>query len=87
MSAHDGDDAQRDLERRALRNVRQLVEKIEHSDEADARTQKRLLAAIIAGGVVLAMAIAAALVLFGAHSEPVAVDPAKLPPVRPGPPR
>ena len=39
------DEAQRELERRALRNVRQLVEKLENTDEADEKSQKRLLAA------------------------------------------
>ena len=41
------DDAQRQLERKALRNVRELVDKMENSYEADAHTQKRLLVAIV----------------------------------------
>ncbi len=81
------DDAQRDLERRALRNVRQLVEKLEQSDEVDARSQKRMLLAIIAGAVLLALAIAIAIFLAGDRPAPIQIDPAKLPPVRAGPPR
>ena len=81
------DDAQRQLERKALRNVRELVDKMESSYEADARTQKRLLIAIVVGAVLLALAIAAAIVFSGERSQPVAIDPSKLPPVRAGPPR
>lgn len=36
-------DAQRELEQRALRNVRRLVDKIEDHDQLDARKQKRAL--------------------------------------------
>lgn len=81
------DDAQRQLERKALRNVRELVDKLENSYEADAHTQKRLLAAIVIGAVLLALAIGAAVVFSGDRGEPVAIDPSKLPPVRAGPPR
>ena len=81
------DDAQRELERRALRNVRQLVEKLENTDEADAQSQKRLLAALVIGALLVALAIAAAVVFTREHPEPVVIDPAKLPPVRAGPPR
>jgi len=81
------DDAQRQLERKALRNVRELVDKMEGSYEADARTQKRLLIAIAVGAVLLALAIAAAIVFSGERSQPAAIDPSKLPPVRAGPPQ
>ena len=81
------DDAQRELERRALRNVRQLVEKLENTDEADAKTQKRLLAVIIIGALLVALAIAAGVVATRDKAAPVVIDPAKLPPVRAGPPR
>lgn len=82
------DEAQRQLERKALRNVRELVDKMEHSYEADSRTQKRLLIAIVIGAVLLALAIAAVIVFSGERSPPPpAIDPAKLPPVRAGPPR
>lgn len=81
------DDAQRQLERKALRNVRELVDKLENSYEADAHTQKRLLIAIVIGAIVLALAIAAAVVFSGERSQPVAIDPSQLPPVRAGPPK
>lgn len=80
-----GEDAQRELEQRALRNVRQLVDKIERSDEVDQRAQKRLLVAIIVGAVLVALGIAAAILFGGQKAKPVAIDPAKLPPVRAGP--
>lgn len=81
------DDAQRQLERKALRNVRELVDKMESSYEADARTQRRLLVAIVVGAVLLALAIAAAIVFSGERASPAAIDPSKLPPVRAGPPK
>lgn len=81
------DEAQRQLERKALRNVRELVDKMENSYEADSRTQKRLLIGIVIGAVLLALAIAAAVVFSGERTQPPAIDPAKLPPVRAGPPR
>jgi hypothetical protein len=81
------DDAQRQLERKALRNVRELVDRMENSYEADARTQKRLLIAIVVVAVLLALAIAATIVFSGERSQPAAIDPSKLPPVRAGPPR
>jgi flagellar basal body-associated protein FliL len=81
------DDAQRELERKALRNVRELVDKMENSYEADAHTQRRLLIAIVIGTFVLALAIAAAIVFSGERSRPAAIDPSQLPPVRAGPPK
>lgn len=81
------DDAQRELERKALRNVRELVDKMENSYEADARTQRRLLVAIVVGAILLALAIAAAIVFSGERSRPAAIDPSQLPPVRAGPPQ
>ncbi|MEO7742522.1 MAG: hypothetical protein ABIR98_06285 [Usitatibacter sp.] len=82
-----GNDAQRDLERRALRNVRRLVDKIENTDEADAQTQKRLLAAIVIGALLVAAAIAAAVVFTRERHPPVVIDPSRLPPVQAGPRR
>ena len=43
------DDAQRSLERRALRNVRSLVDKLETSDRHEARRTLRLLAWLLVG--------------------------------------
>ena len=78
------DEAQRDLERRALRNVRNLVDKMEQTDQVDERSQKRLLLAIFAGAVVVVVAIAAT-ILFRGQPQPVVIDTAKLPPVQAGP--
>jgi hypothetical protein len=82
-----GDEAQRELERRALRNVRRLVDKLESTDEADAHTQKRIVAALIFGALLLAVVLGAGVVSMRQEITPVAIDPAKLPPVRAGPPR
>ncbi|HYC35985.1 MAG TPA: hypothetical protein VEC19_06160 [Usitatibacter sp.] len=81
-----GNDAQRELEQRALRNVRHLVDKIEQTDEMDARAQKRLLAWIIAGALGLCVAIAIAIAVVK-KEPPQAIDVSKLPPVRAGPAR
>lgn len=80
------DDAQRELERRALRNVRGLVDKIEHTDEADARTQRRILVGIVIGALVLVGAIAVVASRESAP-KPEPVDVKTLPPVRAGPPK
>ena len=53
MSTPGGDDLQRDMERRALKNVRGLVDKIEDGDTRDRRTQVRLFVAIIVGTLVI----------------------------------
>jgi len=47
-SLHDPDahDARRVMERRALRNVRGLVDRLESDDEASVRTQRRLVVAL-----------------------------------------
>lgn len=81
------DDAQRQLEQRALRNVRGLVEKIEAGEHAEKRTQRILLVTIIVIAIVIAGAIAIGLHRHSAEFKPVVIDPAKLPPIRPGPPK
>lgn len=53
-------DAQRELEQRALRNVRSLVDKLEKGESRDARRSLRLLAWLLVGlvvGVVVAYAV------------------------------
>ena len=80
------DEAQRELEQRALRNVRNLVDKIDATEEADARTQRRVLAAIVVGAVLVAGAIAVVLA-YSDKQKPVVIEPAKLPPITPGPPK
>ena len=81
------DEAQREAERLALRKVRLLVEYLENNDEADAKTQRRLLFGLIAGVLVLAIAIGAAVFLTRGRTAPVVIDVAKLPPVQAGPQR
>ena len=48
-----GDDAQRNLEQKALRNVRALVDKIEATDAHQSRSVKRQAALIVAVILVL----------------------------------
>ncbi len=52
------DDAQRNLEQRALRNVRGLVDKVEEIDAADKRRERRLLAGLVVAVLVGALAFA-----------------------------
>ena len=80
------DEAQRELEQRALRNVRNLVEKIDANEEHDARVQRRLLGAIIVGAVLVAITLGV-VVTRQDRPMPVTIDPAKLPPIQPGPPK
>jgi hypothetical protein len=79
-------EAQRELEQRALRNVRNLVDKIDATEEADARTQRRVLVAIVVGALLVAGAIALVLA-YSEKPKPVVIEPAKLPPIAPGPPK
>jgi hypothetical protein len=81
------DDAQRELEQRALRNVRGLVDKIEAGENAERRTQRILFVTIIIIAIVIAGGIAIGLHQHSAKMKPVVIDPAKLPPIRPGPPK
>jgi hypothetical protein len=78
------EEAQRKLEQHALRNVRGLVDKIDATEQHDARVQKRLLAAIIIGAVLVAITIAVVVIRHD-KPPPVVIDPAKLPPIQPGP--
>ena len=86
MSRSPNNDTQRELERHALRNVRGLVEKMESIEASDRRTQRRLLAWVLVG--VLAVAGVVGYVIWRSSAttgKPVVIDPAKLPPIRPGP--
>ena len=47
------EDAQRDLEQRALRNVRGLVDKVENQDQADRRSERRMIVRFAIGIVVV----------------------------------
>ena len=79
------DEAQRTLERRALKNVRGLVDKIERDDTADRRTQRRIVGGIFALALVVAFALGITAYRATSGQAPVVIDPAKLPPIQPGP--
>jgi hypothetical protein len=83
------DDTQRELEQRALRNVRGLVDKMDNIETKAQRNQKRMLVALIIGVVVVVGGIVGTVVYVSQKQsgKPVVIDPAKLPPIRPGPPR
>jgi len=78
-------DAQREMEQRALRNVRTLVDKVEDMDKVDTVSQRRLLITIVVAAVV----VLALLVLIGVlgQKQPrgTAVD-VKLPSSQAAPP-
>ena len=57
MSANPND-TQRELEQRALRNVRNLVDKVENQDLADKRAQRRMLKGLALGAVLLCVVLA-----------------------------
>jgi cytochrome c-type biogenesis protein CcmH/NrfG len=61
LPAHDsaGHDAQRELEHRALRNVRGLVDRMEAEERAKGRSQKWIAVGLVAIAVVLIGAILA----------------------------
>jgi hypothetical protein len=46
-------DAQREMEQRALRNVRGLVDKVEEMDKVDNVSQRRLLVTIVIAAIVV----------------------------------
>jgi predicted metal-binding membrane protein len=50
------DETQRELEQRALRNVRGLVDKMDGIERDDRRTQKRVLAALVVAVVLTVIA-------------------------------
>jgi hypothetical protein len=57
------DDAQRELEQRALRNVRGLVDTLDTMEKVDQRAQRRLFAMIV-GGAVVGVALLAGVVVY-----------------------
>jgi len=77
-------DAQRELEQRALRNVRGLVDRIEDTDQLEARKQRRLVIWLLVGAAVLAVAFAVAISL-KPRAPQIVIDPGKLPPATGGP--
>jgi hypothetical protein len=82
-------DAQRELEQRALRNVRGLVDKIDSIERIDHRAQKRMLTTIIVGALLVVAAIVASVMyISGKESgKSVVIHPAKPPPGLPGAPK
>lgn len=88
-SPHPSDDAQRSLEQHALRNVRGLVEKVETLEAADKRTERRMLKGLAIGVAVMVIAFVAAFAWISGKQagKEVVIDPAKLPPLKGGPPR
>ena len=82
------EEAQRELERRALRNVRGLVDRMEGAEARERRMQRRLLAVIAA--IIAVIAVSVTWVVYRADQRarpPAAVEPDKLPPIKAGPRR
>lgn len=55
------DQAQREMEQRALRNVRGLVDKMEQSDQLEARHQRKVLVRVALAALALAVVAAVAI--------------------------
>ena len=68
MSEH-GHDAQREMEQRALRNVRGLLDKIESHEEREERAVKKTVLTVIAGVVVLVALVGVAMLLASGKRE------------------
>ena len=64
-----GDDAQRDMEQRALRNVRALVDKIEDKDQLDRRSARKWVTIMVVG-IFVVFAVLYGLWLAFAKKEP-----------------
>ncbi len=81
-------DAQRELEQRALQNVRGLVDKIEQTDEFEARKQKRVVIGVLLACVAVAVVLAVTLFAYKRNAQSdVVIDVTKLPAVKAGPQR
>ena len=74
------DDIQREMEQRALRNVRGLVDKMEDLEAHDARAQRRYLVGIVVGAVIVLVMLAGGLWLSSkrSQSEGVVIDTSKV---------
>ena len=78
MSEND-DDAQRSLEKKALQNVRGLVDKVEAEDRIESGTQKKAL--LVLGVAILIALVGAAVMLSTAKTEKASDKPAiEIPP-------
>ncbi len=73
------DDAQHELERRALRNVRSLVDKLEGAERRGAERNLRLVALVLAGiAALVALGAIALWILRGpVHTHSVTTAPAQ----------
>lgn len=71
-----GNEAQREMEQRALRNVRGLIDRIEHDDKADRRSQRLIVGGIVVGAVVVALVLALMLVRGDKARRDVVMPPA-----------
>jgi hypothetical protein len=81
------DDAQRELEQRALRNVRGLVDKMETIERVDDGAQRTMLLWIVVGALA-AVVILGAAVWLSTHrktGEALVIETGKTSPVRPAP--
>ena len=88
MSQPPSNDAQRDMEQRALRNVRGLVDKMEEIDKLDRGTQKRLFAMIVLITIVVGGIVLAAVVYISRNpgvGKAITIDPPKSAPATPAP--
>jgi hypothetical protein len=70
-------EVQQELMERSLRNVRGLVEKIEAEEAARRRTQKWVIASIVAVSLILVAMIALMVVNQGKPGKPMVVSPDK----------
>ena len=75
-----GDDAQREMEQRALRNVRGLVDKIESDDQLAKRSQMRTLIGLVLGAVAIAVLLGIGIAMRDRGRNEIVVPP----PPKPG---
>jgi len=78
VSSHP-DDAQREMEQRALRNVRGLVDKVEELDADEKRRERRMLLGLVVAAVVVAVGFAGWLAMRSDASKgtTVTIQPSK----------
>ncbi len=77
-----GHDAQRDLEHRALRNVRGLVDRIQAEETVRQKTQKWLLAGIAIAVVAVSAVVAVVVTQDRGAGHEVTIAPVSKPPAR-----
>ena len=84
MNAPQTDDAQRDLEQRALRNVRGLVDKMEGLDAVDKNQQRRYMTGLVVGAVIFVAVLAGVLWFsnFGPATQPMVIETGKAAPAK-----